>query len=136
MPRIKTPDNLDENFTVTPEIVIPDELDEGFAVTPEEPEIFIPEIKLPDVIDEGFGVFTEEELAEMQAEQDRQNQIGAAHVILNQTDYKILKAAEKLILEHLAATPMTLALGDMQPDELSEIIALRQSQRDVINDLE
>lgn len=90
---------------------------------------------------------TVEEIAEL----ERQNQIGVAKVILAQTDHAILKACEKLLLQN-SATQSVVQSGSLKgttasttskpdvidevDDELADLIALRQAQRDLINELE
>ena len=77
---------------------------------------------------------TPKEIEARKAEQERQNQIGAAHVILNQTDFKLLKALESI----LAAETATQVLANIKAvaGDLEDVLKLRKEQREVINKLE
>lgn len=86
---------------------------------------------------------TPEQLEAERLEQERQNQIGAARVILAQTDYQILKACEQLLLNQsalqagsLRGAASTNGTQATVSDEVTNLIALRQEQRAIINELE
>lgn len=81
---------------------------------------------------------TPEQLEAERLEQERQNQIGAARVILAQTDYQILKACEQLLLNQSAKGIATASIQSVSnvDNGIADVIALRQSQREIINELE
>lgn len=119
---IQFTEDLDQGFSVSPDISI-----EGFI--PDDGFFVEPEVENP---------YSDEELAIMNAELERQNEINTAKQILNQTDYYILKAAEELIMNTLASTPQTLNINSIgvTSNELIDMILLRREQRDKINELE
>lgn len=102
------------------------------------------EIQFSDKLDQAFSQPEEiyqqspEELEAERLEQERQNQIGAARVILAQTDYQILKACEQLLLNQSAKGIATASVQSVSSADngLADVIALRQEQREIINELE
>ena len=81
---------------------------------------------------------TPEQLEAERLEQERQNQIGAARVILAQTDYQILKACEQLLLNQGTKSIATTSVQSLSSADngIVDVIALRQEQREIINELE
>lgn len=114
-----------ENVQDVDELVPQD--DEFWPLEPFEPPE--PEYELTEEIPR-----SEDDLEAMAYEQQRQNGIATAKQILNQTDYQVIKAAEKL----LSATTASGLLATIKElaEEFGDSVRLRQECRDQINELE